>query len=420
MTFEKYPKILYRYKRDGKKSSFLFNSILFIISFFLVIVFLNIYNPSLVPGQFRLISLSGRQNILLLGCDEIFPETIDKYGRQIWKGRSDTIAILNCNPSKNTLNILNIPRDTRARIPGYGAEKINFLSSIGGPLATKTYLENVLRIKIDHYVVVNIQGLNRIIDEIGGVTIDVPQRMQYVDKSAMLYINLFPGKQVLNGKQAVGFVRFRHDNLGDIGRIQRQQVFMRAVFKKLLDPITFTKLPEIVSIYKQTVLTDLDPREIIKIANFIRNVPKSNQNIVILPGDFGQRNMVSFWIPNQEEINQVVKKIFYDQNSFSFFKKSGIKSVKVSIFNGSRKDKSLSKKIFKLLNKYGYTVLICQDYQTYTEKTKIYAQKANLDVALQVKQNIGNVGEILTGNLGPPDSDVTILAGDDLVNLKAR
>ena len=244
--------------------------------------------------------------------------------------------------------------------------------------------------------------------------------MDYHDYAGMLYINLFPGKQVLTGEQTVGYLRFRNDMLGDIGRIQRQQAFMRALFKKLLDPVTFTKLPELTSIYKKTILTDVRPTDVIKIANFVRNVPLSKQNIVILPGEFGWQGGISYWVPNTKEISKVVKKLFYDEKDFLRFMRTDPKNVKVSVFNGSKRDHYLATKLTTYLREYGYTVLLAQDSEIPVKTTKIYAQKANPEVALQVKYDIGNIGELLIGNLGPPEADVTILAGDDLASSKLK
>lgn len=419
VDFQRYPQILYERKR--RKPSLIIGITIFFIGLILTIISLNIYNPSLVPGDLRVLSLNKKINILFLGCDDVFPNDLEANGKALWKGRSDTIVLASCNPHTNSLNILNIPRDTKIKIPGHGIEKINFLNSIGGPIFTKKCLERLLRIRIDHYAIVNLQGLNKIIDEIGGIVIDVPQRMQYIDRTAMLNINLFPGKQLLKGEDAVGFLRYRHDNLGDIGRIQRQQEFMRAIFRRLLEPITFTKLPEIVSIYRKTILTSLKPHEIIKIANFIRNVPESNQKIVILPGEFGRISKAGYWIPNQKEIDELVKRLFYEEKNTQGlfrFKRLNPKNIKVSIFNGSSKDKYLATKLSESLRQYGYTVLVIQDHKEHVQNSLIYAQKANEEVALQVKYDIGNIGQVLTGNLGPPEADVTILAGDDLVNKK--
>ena len=412
MSFQQYPNTLYR--RTTRRPSFLFGLVVFLCGFCFTLVSLNIYNPSLVPKNLRVLSLDKKINIVFLGCDE---------GSALWKGRSDTIILVSCNPYENTLNILNIPRDTKIKIPGRGIEKINFLNSVGGPMFTKECIEKLLGIHIDHYVIVNLQELNKIIDEVGGVVINVPQRMYYEDHAAMLKINLFSGKQILNGEQAIGFVRYRHDSLGDIGRIQRQQEFMRAVFRKLMDPVTFTKLPDIVSLYKRTILTDLEPHEMIRIANFTRNIPAKNQKIVILPGDFSTRSTAGYWIPNQKEINKVVKNLFYEDHTLDKshkYKRINTKDIKVSIFNGSHKDPSLIKKLVEKLKKYGYTILFTQDFEEHIITSKIYAQRANPEVALQVKHDIGNLGELLIGNLGPPEADVTILAGDDLVNLMVK
>ena len=417
MSFQRYP----RYpqipeKQYPSKISFFFGSFVFLIGLLFTIVSLNIYNPSLVPNELRIISLNKKANVLILGCDEIFEGGPNKP----WKGRSDTIILLHCNPQKNILNILNIPRDTKIRIPGHGLEKINYLNSIGGPIFTKKCIEKLLKIKIDSFVIVNVKGINKIIDEIGGIVVDVPGRMEYKDYTGMLDINLQPGEQILNGDQAVGFVRFRHDSLGDIGRIQRQQIFIRAFIKKLMDPITFTKLPEIISIYKKTIFTDLKTQDIIKIANFIRNVPNSNQNTVILPGDFGRYNKIGYWIPDQNQISLIVRKFFNEEKIVSRFKQTKPSEIKVSIFNGSKKDNLLATKLAVLLRERGYTILLCDDYGSEISKTKIYAQKANSETALQVKKDLKNTGELLIGNLGPPDSDVTILAGDDLLKLVAK
>ena len=310
MQFDKYPKILNNDQRS-KKLKLVFGLILVFIGVFIVVASFNIYKPNLIPNKLRFMSLGKVQNILILGCDEIYKEHKKEMDPKKWRGRSDTIVVLKCDPRDNSLSILNIPRDTKINISKHGFEKINFLNSIGGPIFTRKCIERLLSIKIDHFVIVDVHGLNRIIDEIGGISINVPQRMKYTDVAGMLKINLFPGNQILSGEQAVGFIRYRHDGLGDIGRIKRQQLFIKALIKKLLDPIIFTRIPDIVSVYKETILTDLKTKDIIKIANFVRGVPTKKRKISILPGDFGQNNSsVSYWIPDQEKIDSIVKEMF--------------------------------------------------------------------------------------------------------------
>ncbi len=415
MQHSRYQRI--RHKSKENPSSPLFRIFLFLFGVFLIIVSLNIYNPSIVPNELRVMSLNKKKTVLVLGCDEILQKTEYK-GHPVWKGRSDTILVVCCDPLKNSLNILSIPRDTKIRVPHFGLQKMNFLNSIAGPIFTKRALEKMLKISIDNTIVVNVKGLNEIIDEIGGITIDVPQKMQYTDYSAMLYIDLKPGKQILNGDQAIGFVRFRHDVLGDIGRIQRQQLFIRSAIKKLWDPVTFTKIPQLSTIYKKSVLTDMKTKDIIRLANFIRNVPKSKQKIAMLPGEFGSEDGVSYWVADQYETRKIVKRLFYGEEiQLNKIDRINPRKIKISILNGSSKDDHLAGKLSKRLREYGYSILYIQDYKGPVNTSKIYAQKANYESALRIKKDLNNKGEIIVGNLGPPDTDVTILAGDDLVSL---
>lgn len=306
----RYPQILY--KRNNPKFSFWFGMFILLVGIFLIFVSLNVYVPHIIPSGFRILSLKDKKTILFLGIDEVYNENhFTTNGWDSWKGRSDTIAVLHCDPINNAINLLSIPRDTRIAIGGSDIEKINYLNAKEGPKQTKKYVEELLNVRIDHFVAINLHGLGRIIDEIGGIVVNVPQRMYYVDHTAMLNINLFPGKQLLNGDEAVDFVRFRFDSLGDIGRIQRQQMFMKILLKKLLDPVVFARLPQIAKVYKHTVQTSMNPKDVIEVANFIRNVPDKSVNSAILPGKFGELNGVSYWIPVKKETQDIVRNFFY-------------------------------------------------------------------------------------------------------------
>jgi len=300
----------------NNKSKFSFWAGLFLLFIGLTLIFLslNVYIPSIVPEKFKILTLTERKTILFLGVDEVLQDNKPAKASNdlLWRGRSDTIILLSIDPGKNRINVLNIPRDTRIKIDGYDIEKINYLNAIDGPKLTKKYVEKLIGVKVDHYIEINLEGASQFIDEIGGIVLKVPHRMQYTDVAGMLDINLHPGIQLLNGKQAVEYLRFRHDNLGDIGRVKRQQEFIKALFKKALDPVVFVKAPILINSFNEAILTDLKPGEIIKIASFIRNVPASKRKIAILPGTFGELNGVSFWIPTKKETKEIVKEFFYD------------------------------------------------------------------------------------------------------------
>jgi anionic cell wall polymer biosynthesis LytR-Cps2A-Psr (LCP) family protein len=80
----------------------------------------------------------------------------------------------------------------------------------------------------------------------------------------------------LNGTEAMGFVRFRHDALGDIGRVQRQQLFIQAILDKALSPASWGKVAQLLQIAQRHVKTDLDISQTMKLLTFVRQVPKSN------------------------------------------------------------------------------------------------------------------------------------------------
>ncbi len=171
-----------------------------------------------------------------------------------FEGLSDTMLLLRFDPEKEDLTILSIPRDTKTLVPGHGITKINSANYHGGPALTAEAVSDLLNgVEIDRYVRVNVQGIEKLIDALGGVDIFVPKDMKYTDESQHLYINLKKGQQRLNGEQAVQFLRFRYDAYGDIGRIQRQQSLIRAVKEQTINPRTILKLPEILSVVRAHV-----------------------------------------------------------------------------------------------------------------------------------------------------------------------
>jgi len=162
-------------------------------------------------------------NVALLGVDE----------RKTDPGRSDTIIIISLDVKNKKVNILSIPRDTRVYIQDHGFTKINHAYAYGGvPLSLKT-LESFLNIPIHYYVKVNFQQFEKFIDAIGGVDIEVERRMYYRDKTDKFLVDLTPGVHHLNGREALGYVRFRHDPMGDLARVERQQKFLMALFKQM-------------------------------------------------------------------------------------------------------------------------------------------------------------------------------------------
>ncbi len=190
---------------------------------------LSISNNSKEKPEFTLPFGPRRQNILLLGVDSNGADS------DLWVGtRTDTMILLNIDPRTKTVNAISIPRDSKVYLPkGMGVQKINAAHAIGGVEMTIKTVEDTLGVHIDKYVMFHDDAVRAIVGALGGVDIYIEKNMRYNDNAGNLHINFTKGKHHLTEKDAVEYLRFRHDALGDIGRTQRQQWFLRGLLADL-------------------------------------------------------------------------------------------------------------------------------------------------------------------------------------------
>jgi LCP family protein required for cell wall assembly len=189
------------------------------------------------PGQ-RPVDSKG-YNYLLVGSDSRAGLTAaqrKEYATGNAAGRrTDSIILVHVPQSGGKPALISIPRDSYVPIPGHGSNKINAAFAFGGPQLLVHTVEQVTDLHIDGYVEIGFAGFASVVDSVNGVTICVPFHMN--DKKAG--INLQKGCQVLDGKNALGFVRARYsDPRGDIGRAERQRQFLGAIMKKAVTPAT--------------------------------------------------------------------------------------------------------------------------------------------------------------------------------------
>lgn len=253
-------------------------------------------------------TLSNRVNVLLLGVDDPDHENPGSTAR-----RSDTVIVASISPKDGTVNLLSIPRDTRVTIPGRsGYDKITHAFAYGGASLAAETVERLLGIPINYYTAVDWKGFIQVIDILGGVDLYVEQNMSYEDPYADLTIELAKGYQHLDGDKAGQYVRFRHDELGDIGRVQRQQRFLKALSEELLQVGTIPKIPSLVSTINQYVDTDMTMFTMLKLANTMKSLHSGALQAEMLPGDFADIDGLSFWLPDQKETQRLVKRLFSD------------------------------------------------------------------------------------------------------------
>jgi LCP family protein required for cell wall assembly len=252
---------------------------------------------SLVMDE-RIGSFRGVTSVLLVGLD-------DTDGSR----RSDAIALAFFNQEAKSVHIISIPRDSRVFIPGHGWDKVNHAYVFGGVELLRETLWNLLNEPIDYFATLNYDSFPRMIDLIGGVDLYVDKKMVYSDFSGKLFINIPEGQQHLSGKRALEYARFRHDPLGDLGRIQRQQKLISAVMEKLKSPSLLFKVPELVGEVVSAVNTDLTPMDALKLANFSTSLPPGGIKFIMAPGKAAYIGNLSYWVLDIVELSKLVAKI---------------------------------------------------------------------------------------------------------------
>jgi len=263
------------------------------------------------PAEVLMEGLGGKleqpYQILVMGIDRVADAPVGSADS--FNGRSDSMLLVRLDPSDRSIKILSIPRDTQVPIPNYGVTKINAANVYGGAkLAQQVVSESLNDVMIDRYVRVDTSGLIALVDAVGGVDIDVPKRMKYTDHTQKLYIDLYPGTQTLNGRQAEGFSRFRYDEDGDIGRIKRQQVVLKAIKDKLASPSVVLHLPSLLNAMQTHIDSSLSFDEMMAIATFAMTIKSESIQVSKLTGrpSYPNEFRYSYWIASPDDINEAI------------------------------------------------------------------------------------------------------------------
>lgn len=244
--------------------------------------------------------LNSRINILLLGIDDGDSEAAATEPK-----RSDAMMVLSIDPEAKKASVLSLPRDTMVVLPGHkDVSKINAAYAYGGTVMAKQTVQNLLRIPIHYYLVANWRGFIDIVDQIGGVDIYVEKDMYYEDPYADLVIDIQKGAQHMNGETAGKYVRFRNDELGDIGRVQRQQMFMKAAARQMFSIQNLSNIGGLMATLDKYVSTDLNTATMLKAANSFKIFGDDKVKSCMLYGKFADTMGGSYWATTRAEINK--------------------------------------------------------------------------------------------------------------------
>ncbi|MDJ0556402.1 MAG: LCP family protein [Microcoleaceae cyanobacterium MO_207.B10] len=369
--------------------------------------------------------LSRPMNILVMGIDNV--PGVEENSPDVFEGRSDTLLLLQANPSNQTISLLSVPRDTQVQIPGVGLAKINEANVYGGPKLAERVLENTLNdIEINRYVRVSKGAFRELVEQLGGVEVFVPQRMSYVDNTQKLNIDLQPGWQNLDGKQAEQFARFRDEVYGDIGRVQRQQVLLQGLRNRVSNVTVLPRLPQIIRVMQKYVDTNLSFQEMLALISFGLDLDRDDFKMVMLPGrpSSSDEYFSSYWIVDNEGRKRVLEQYFdvkLDKfNSDNLYNPMAVNEIslletKIAIQNASSNSKGAEKVAEYLRDKGFYNVYVVPDWSEKQRFTQVIVQGGYLESAEVVKNTLG-FGKIEAASTGEIGSDFTIRLGEDSVN----
>ncbi len=250
--------------------------------------------------------LSSRVNFLIVGMEDV---------------RTDTIIFASFNKDTKNIDMISIPRDTYVHRKGHnrGEErKINSVYNDHGIEGVKRTVSYILGdIPIHHHIILDYKGVRNIIDLVGGVEVDIPRNMKYEDHTAdpPVYIDLKKGRQVLDGKKALDFIRWRKDNRnkgyidGDLGRVKAQQQIIKSLAAKVKDNLVNI----IISGFKH-VKTDVNLLDAIGYGRDAIGIDEDNMHFSTLPGEaesrIYNRKLFSYFIYNKSEVMKLVEEIY--------------------------------------------------------------------------------------------------------------
>lgn len=258
------------------------------------------------PGKRKL-------TILLVGADE----NRDNRKRVVdTMARTDTIVVVQVDFVNQHLHALSIPRDTLVRIPRHGWGKINSAHALGGPrLLVETVSQLLGNLQIEEVIILSYKAFEEAVDALGGVTIEVEKRMRYHDNWGDLHVDLQPGVQHLNGKQALGYVRYRHSD-SDFHRIERQQKFMRAVKERLRDPSVWMRAPQVLAAGLRHTRTTMEFEQLLALALFARQLSDEQIRTETLPVRNGPGTAL---LVQREAATQLIRELgFWDTDTYSY------------------------------------------------------------------------------------------------------
>lgn len=359
---------------------------------------------SLASPVNRALHSRSRVNLLLLGSDNVEDSK-----------RADVIMLISYHPRGDFVDIVSIPRDSRVHIPKYKLLRINEFFAYGykeggiagGAELTRDAVQSLLKIEIPYYLELDFTDVIRIINALGGIKIDVAEKMDYDDNWGKLHIHFKPGRQILNGQQAIEYLRFRKDSTGDLGRMQRNRSFLKALAERIKSPAVFFHLPQVLVAGLQSLHSNMKFYDLVTFIFESRKLSTKNIRQQQLPGKPATVRGAWVWEIDSARLEQVTK-LLRDE---SIDNELAVKNIRVDLWNATR-DREAVREITTILRGKGIDVLSWGYYEKILPRSKIINRTGSLSVANKLN-SIFQCDDIETSLSDTSLTQAVIIIGED-------
>ena len=348
---------------------------------------------------------------------------------------TDTIIVAAYYPRTQQASMLSIPRDSfvgKSEATATSYDKLNAVYSAKGIEGALAAVNKITGLNITNYVIVKNEGLREIVDTIGGVNFDVPIDMNYDDGKQNLHIHLSKGYQKLNGVQAEGLVRYRHDNMkngvmksypseygnNDIGRMKTQRAFITETIKQTVQFKNITKVNELLDVVYRNVETNMSQDFLMKYTPAAVEFDTSAIETDYVPGTTPMLNSISFFKVNQKQLEPIIEKLFtFKQKAFDAGGQANLvfepSQLKVQVLDGTGGSEKFAETVDRL-EKKGYKVVDTATTTISSTTRTINRTNKNVQCTDELIDCLG-YGEVTIGRM-LNTYDYTIIVGEDMLN----
>lgn len=336
--------------------------------------------------------------LLFMGTDET-----GGRGRDSLNSLTDTMLLIRVEG--HHVAILAIPRDTRVEIPHHGICKINAANVYGGPKLSEQIVSRFLGVPIDHYMIVDLRGVQDLIQAMGGMEVTIPKPLHYTDRTQRLFIDLPQGRYHLNGRQVEAFLRFRHDNDGDIGRVERQQAFLMEFAHQFLTPRLLLHLPTLWNTFLAHGRTDLSAWQAFQLYRSLRSLDLHRDLVLtMLPGVEDTASGPWYWKAAPSRIDPFLERYFHRP-----FVPQASRSLRVTLEVAHGLPFSTIKALKADIERDRYHLYQVRRIRSLTH-SRIIAQRGNTRGARALENTLG-ISKMVMAAIGDPQADFTVQIG---------